>query len=81
MAVATVAPTTATRTAGTLRVRRGRPSSTARVARPTARAVASRWSKFVTNCRTSSTKSSASVEKPHSLGSWPTMMVMARPFM
>ncbi len=29
----------------------------------------------------SSTKPSASVENPHSLGSWPTMMVIASPFM
>ena len=48
-AVTTVAPTTATSTAGILRVRRGSTSSTARVTTPTARAVASRWSKFVTN--------------------------------
>ena len=31
--------------------------------------------------RTSSTKPSASVEKPHNLGSWPTTIVTARPFM
>ena len=35
----------------------------------------------VKNAWTSSMKPSASVEKPNSLGSWPTMMVMARPFM
>ena len=54
-AVTTVAPTTATRTAGIFRVTRGSTSSTASVASPTPRAVASRWSKFVTNSRTSST--------------------------
>ena len=80
-AVTTVAPTTATSTAGIFRVKRGSTSSTASVTSPTARAVASRWSKFVTNSRTSSTKLSASVENPHSFGSCPTMMVMARPFM
>jgi hypothetical protein len=69
MAVAAVAPTTATRTAGIFLVIRGRPSSTASVTTPTARAVASRWSKLVTNSRTSSTKLSASVEKPLSFGS------------
>ena len=67
--VTTVAPTTATRTAGILRVRRGSTSSTASVTSPTVRAVVSRWSKFVTNSRTSSTKVSASVENPQSLGS------------
>ena len=80
-AVTTVAPTTATRTAGIARVMRGSTSSTASVASPTPRAVASRWSKFVTNSRTSSTNVSASVENPLSFGSWPTMMTMASPFM
>ena len=80
-AVTTVAPTTATRTAGIARVRRGSTSSTASVMSPTLSAVASRWSKFVTNSRTSSTKVSASVENPLSFGSCPTMMTIASPFM
>ena len=46
-AVSSVAPTTATSTAGILRVMRGRTSSTARVASPMTRAVELRWSKFV----------------------------------
>ena len=41
-AVTTVAPTTETRTAGIVRVKRGSTSSTASVTSPTARAVASR---------------------------------------
>ena len=77
----TVAPTTATSTAGTRRVSRGSTSRTRRQARPTASVVASVWSRPAKNARTSSTNVSASVEKPNSLGSWPTMMVMARPFM
>ena len=80
-AVTMVAPTTATSTAGIFRVTRGSTTNTASVARPTPRAVGSRWSKFDTNSRTSSTKVSASVEKPLSFGSCPTMMMMARPFM
>ena len=79
--VATVAPTTATRTAGMRRVILGSTSRTARVARPISRAVLLIWSRLVKNSRTSSTKLSASVEKPHSFGSCPTMIVMARPFM
>ena len=74
-----MAPTTATRTAGIVRVTRGSTSSTASVARPTVRAVASRWSKFVTNSRISSTKVSASVENPLSFGSCPTMMTIGQP--
>ena len=80
-AVTAVAPTTATRTAGISRVRRGSTSSTASVISPRPRAVASRWSKFATNSRTSSTKLSASVENPQSFGSCPTMMTTASPFM
>ena len=48
-AVTRVAPTTATSTAGTFVVTRGRTSSTASVARPTARAVMFVWSRPVTN--------------------------------
>ena len=48
---------------------------------PSVSAVVSRWSKFVTNSRTSPTNVSASVENPLSFGSWPTMMTIARPFM
>ncbi len=39
------------------------------------------WSRFEKNALTSSTKVSASVEKPNSLGSWPTKIVIASPFM
>ena len=77
----TVAPTTATSTAGTF-AREARAARAARPAwpRPTASAVrvASRRSPS-TNARTSSTKPSASVENPQSLGSWPTMIVIAEP--
>lgn len=34
-----------------------------------------------TNATDSSTRPSASVEKPNSFGSWPTKIVNARPFM
>ncbi len=76
-----VAPTTPTRTAGTRVVSRGRPRRTTRTPTPTARVAASVWSMPSTNARTSSMKSSPSVEKPNSFGSWLTMIVMARPFM
>ena len=79
--VTTVAPTTATSTAGIVRVTRGSRRSTASVAIPTASAVELRSSSPVKNVFTSSMKSSESVEKPNSLGSWPTMIVIARPFM
>ena len=63
-----VAPTTATRIAGTFLVMRGRTSSTSSTPTPISSVVvlvSSRWSK---NWRSSSMKPSASVEKPNSLG-------------
>ena len=78
----TVAPTTATRTAGHPLGDVGSTSRTTSTATPTASSVvASVWSRLVKNARTSSTKPSASVENPNSFGSWPTMIVIARPFM
>ena len=77
----TVAPTTATSTAGIFVVILGRTRSTASTERPNTSAVVSVASRFVRNWRTSSTKPSASVEKPNSFGSWPTMIVMPSPFM
>ena len=76
-----MAPTTATRTAGTRRVARGSRNRTARTAIPSMRVTALVWSSPVTNAFTSSTKPLASVENPNSLGSWPTTMVTASPFM
>ena len=76
-----VAPATATSTAGIFGMKRGSTSSTTSTPRPTASAapcVSSRWSN---HARSSSRKPSASVEKPHSFGSCPTMIVIARPFM
>ena len=78
---ATVAPTTATRTAGTFFDTSGSSSSTASVARPSTSVVAFVWSSPVTNALISSTKPSASVENPNSFGSCPTTIVIARPFM
>ena len=49
--------------------------------RPTSSVVVLVWSRFEKNALTSWTKVSASVEKPKNLGSWPTKMVMASPFM
>ncbi len=80
-AVTIVAPTTATSTAGTFRMTRGSRRRTASVARPTTIAVRLRSSKPSTKARSSSMKPSASVENPQSLGSWPTMIVRASPFM
>ena len=80
-AVATVAPTTATSTAGTRVVIRGRIIRTASVATPITSAVVFVWSSPDTNAFVSSMKPSASVENPKSFGSWPTMIVIARPFM
>jgi hypothetical protein len=60
---------------------RGSTSRTASVVRPTATVAPSDSSRLVKNARSSSRKPSASVEKPNSLGSWPTMIVMPRPFM
>ena len=80
-AVTTVAPTTATNTAGTFFDTRGSTSSTASVASPSTNAVRFVWSRPDTNAFASWTKPSASVENPKSLGSWPTMIVIARPFM
>ena len=71
----------AIRIAGSVRVTRGSTSSTASVASPSARVVEFVWSMLAKNALTSSTKVSASVENPHSFGSWPTMMVMPSPFM
>ena len=79
--VTTVAPRTATSTAGTFLVTRGSRSRTARVARPIASAVVLVWSSPSRNALISSKNPSASVENPNSFGSWPTMMVTARPFM
>ena len=80
-AVATVAPTTATSTAGTRVVIRGRINRTASAATPITSAVVFVWSSPDTNAFVSSMKPSASVENPKSFGSWPTMIVIARPFM
>ena len=77
----TVAPTTATSTAGTFFVIRGNPRSTTSTPTPMARAATSVWSMCSKNSRISSPKESASVEKPKSFGSCPTMIVIARPFM
>ena len=77
----TVAATTATSTAGIFFEMRGRPSSRARVPRPTRSVVVFVWSRLEKKATTSSMKVSPSVEKPKSLGSWPTMIVMASPFM
>ena len=76
-----VAPATATSTAGMRVVIRGSTSSTTSTPTPTATAPACVWSRWSTNARSSSTNPSASVEKPKSLGSWLTTIVMARPFM
>ena len=76
-----VAATTPTSTAGIFFEIRGSPSSSTRVPRPTSSVVVLVWSRPEKNALTSWTKVSASVEKPKSLGSWPTKMVMARPFM
>ena len=76
-----VAPMTATSTAGTFRDSRGSTSITTRQARPTASVVTFVWSMPETNAFSSLMNPSASVENPNSFGSWPTMMVMARPFM
>ena len=48
---------------------------------PTARVVPFVWDSPVTKALISARKLSASVENPKSLGSWPTMMVIAKPFM
>ena len=77
----TVATTTATSTAGTFLESSGRPKSMASVPRPRRSVVVFVWSRSVKKALTSSMKESASVEKPKSLGSWPTMIVMASPFM
>ncbi len=77
----TVAPTTATSTAGTRFVNRGSTSRTASTQRPTTSVVPCVFSMLSTNARTLSTNESASVENPNSFGSCPTMMVMPRPFM
>ena len=77
----TVAPTTATRTAGTRRVTFGKTSRTASTPRPVSRAGQTVRSRLVKKARTSWPKPSASVEKPNSFGSWPTMMIKASPFM
>ena len=76
---ATVTPTTATSTAGIFLVNRGRTSSTISTHSPVRSVTALRPLRPSTNPRTSSTKPSASTEKPNSLGSWPTMIVIARP--
>ena len=77
----TVAPTTATRMAGIRGTNRGRTSSTTSTDTPTTSVVAWVPSSPRKNSSISSTNPSASVENPNSLGSWPTMMVMASPFM
>ena len=76
----TVAPTTATRTAGSRVVRRGRTSSTTSTPTPTATACHTVWSSDSRNILISSKNPSASVENPKSLGSCPTTMVTASPF-
>ena len=73
----TVAATTATSTAGSRRVMRGRTSSSASTASPTTSVVACVWSRPSKKTRTSFRNESASVEKPNSFGSCPTMIVIA----
>src|SRR5262249_36612995 len=68
-----VAPTTATSTAGIRVVNRGSTSRTTSTPTPTANVAQCVWSNEVKNAFTSVTNESASVEKPNSLGSWPTM--------
>ncbi len=77
----TVTPMMATRIAGTFGVTRGRSSSSASTERPTASVTPCVWSRCEPKARSSSTKPLASVEKPKSLGSWPTMIVTPSPFM
>ena len=77
----TVATTMPTSTAGSTLVKRGSTSRMARTTSPTARAAPTVPSRPVKNALTSGPNSSASVEKPKSFGSWPTMMTMAKPFM
>ena len=77
-----VAPTTATSTAGIAGTNAGSTSST--TSTHDADDQRRRVGLVEVRGRTasiSSTKPSASVEKPNSFGSWPTMIVMARPFM
>ncbi len=78
---AIVTATTATSTAGTFGTTRGRTSSTASTASPVTSVVVLVSPTWRTNCSSSSTNPSASVEKPNSFGSCPTMIVMASPFM
>src|SRR5690242_19559967 len=77
----TVAPTTATSTAGTFRVILGSTSSTTSTPTPTASAAPFVLSRLSTKATTSPPKELASVEYPNSFGSWPTTIVIARPFM
>ena len=77
----TVTPTMATSTAGIRVVIRGSTSRTSSTASPVISVVRLVWSSPFQNAFSSSTNPSASVENPNSLGSWPTIIVTARPFM
>ena len=81
MAETTVATTMPTRTAGTTLVNRGSTNKMASTPRPTTSAAPTVPSSPSTKALSSGPKPSASVENPKSLGSWPTMMMRARPFM
>ena len=74
-----VAPTTAISTPGSLGEISRRPKITARQPAPNASAVGSVSSRPLMNSRTAPMKSSASTEKPNSLGSWETITVRAIP--
>ena len=78
-----IASTTATSTPGNRGSARWKPRISTRLAAPTARAAptVSPSTRPCTNPAPSSTRLSASTEKPRSLGSWPTTMVSASPFM
>jgi hypothetical protein len=78
---AMVAPTTPTSTAGRRVVTRGSASRSTSTATPTKSVVVCVWSRLEVNARISARNESACVEKPNSFGSWPMMIVIARPFM
>ena len=75
----TIETTTATRMPGVLGDTRLRPRMMARLRVPTASAHGFVIPRFWTNATASATSPLASVEKPNSLGSWPTRMTTARP--
>ena len=78
-----MATTTATSTAGTLGSSRMSPRIRSSENRPMAADAGTTSPSVmpVTTPLTSPRKLSASIEKPSSLGSWPTRIVRARPFM